>query len=194
MYDAIFLDDVNAVRKIIDSAFNVNEESDDFGFKWLEFGYGIEKMQYERLGDEKKYGDCVKGTPLTCASFLGRENIVMLLLSSAAESTWKNSLGETARTIAGHSENHNIVKLFKHFDGDNQVKKERQLNEKRVKKEKKKETSKSKKEIAEKEKLEKKRRIEQKRGKSKQKQEHVESEDSEEEEGDTVENIKNLKI
>jgi hypothetical protein len=193
MYDAIWGDDLKTVKQLIDNGFDLNSFHPAFAFRWLEFGYGMQKIQYEHLGVSKIYGDEVNGTPLICAAFFGRENIVMMLLSHGASSTLKNTLGESARSIAGHSENHNIVKLIKHFDGDNLVKRETKIAQKREHKEEKKEKSKEKKDQKAKEKDNKKAAIMKKRQDRKNRKES--SGDDEDEEAPQVnEGVKNIKL
>eukprot|EP01080_Neovahlkampfia_damariscottae_P005499 gene5499-9316_t len=106
---AIYSDDVEAVLKIVEEGIHVNVEYEELGFQWKELAYGIESDFYEFIGTDKKYGDTIPLTPLQCASFYGREDIVKIFLSEGGESQQKNSItNETARDIAGHSENHHI--------------------------------------------------------------------------------------
>jgi hypothetical protein len=138
---AIFLDDLETVSEIVQQGFEINKLYPELGFQWKQIGYGTGSELYEFLGPELIYGTVIDGTALHYASFYGREEIVKYLLSQGALTDIENSAKETARAIAGHTEHHDIVKLFKYVDQDNVLKKNKKMQQKKEKKSKKKEKS-----------------------------------------------------
>lgn len=127
---------------------------------------GVDKEEREKINSFKE----IPLTPLQAASVLGRESVVKYLLNSCgADSKIINMITkESAREMAGHAEHHSIVKYFKHFDGDNLIKKQKKLQQNKEKKEKKRERSKENKQKKELEKQLKQHKIELKKlGKSK---------------------------
>lgn len=142
MFEGLFLailnEDLKTINEFIKGDFDLNKEYDELGIHWNGSLYGNNFKLYDFLGGEKKYGQIIPFTPLQCSSFIGNEVVTKLFVNSGSEISLQNSIiKETPRSIAGHSENHHIVRLFKYYEQDSLNKRNNKKQLKKDKKEKK---------------------------------------------------------